>query len=145
VAATARSHGNAAGEGVAFGGMIESLDLDAAGLRSDEADLAARVEALAIRLEGALPGRTRVRRRSKRWVFGPKQVTEIDVSVGDTAYLLGFDGRRVSYERALAVRGIRIKREAMGARDWLAALEDQLRAEAQQSAEARAALERLLA
>ena len=124
--------------------MIESFDLDAAGLRSDDGDLAARVTALAIRLEGALPDRTRVRRRSKPWPFGAKQVTEIEVSLGDAVYLLGFDGRRVSCERALTVRGVQIKRDAMGAREWLAALEGQLRDEAQQSADARAALERLL-
>src|SRR3954451_10445244 len=102
----ARCRGGAAGEGVAFFAMIESLDLDAAGLRSDDADLAARVAALAVRLEGALPNRTRVRRRSRRWLFGAKQVTEIEVSLVDTAYLLAFDGRQISCERALIVRGV---------------------------------------
>ena len=124
--------------------MIESFDLDAAGLRSDEADLAARVAALAARLEGALPDRTQVRRRSRRWRSGDGRVSDIRVSFGETDYVLGFDGRNVACERARTVRGVQIKREPLAVRDWLRALEDDLREEAQQSAEARAALERLL-
>jgi hypothetical protein len=126
--------------------LDESFDFDlaAAGLRADGADEMAAVEALARKLEGALPGRCRVGRRSVRLLSRDKRVEAIDVDLGDWTYALRSDGRNVVAERGQAVRGVTIKREPLALGDWIRSLAAHLNALAQTSAEARAALERLL-
>jgi hypothetical protein len=121
-----------------------SFDLDAAGLRADSADVAAYVEALARKLELSLPAQTVVERRSKRLLSREKVVESIEVHLGDFRYRLSVDGRRVQASRAKAVRDVTIKTDALELDDWMRALADDLRARADESAEARAALERLV-
>jgi hypothetical protein len=120
------------------------FDLDAAGLRADGADLGAGLEVLATKLETALPGRTSVRRRAKRLLSREKVVEAIEVRLGDWRYALRLDGSRAEAAREQEVRGVVIKREGLALGDWLAALTGELRAEAATSAEARAALDRLV-
>jgi hypothetical protein len=121
-----------------------SFDLDAAGLRADHADMRAYVEALAHKLELALPSMTTVERRSKRFMSREKVVEGIQVALGDQRYALRIDGTRVQCSRAKAVRDVTIKTEPLEVDDWVRALAADLQARAAQSAEARAALERLV-
>jgi hypothetical protein len=121
-----------------------SFDLDAAGLRADHADMAAYVEALAHKLELALPAQTTVERRAKRFLSREKVVESIRVELGEHRYLLRADGHRVEAARAKAVRDVTIKTEPLEVDDWVRALAGELQARAAQSAEARAALERLV-
>lgn len=126
-------------------GDEDTFDLAAAGLRLDGADLASSVEALAAKLEQALPGQARVERRGGGLLGrGVKRVRFVRVELGTAAYLLGVDGARVEGFRERQVGGISIKREPLGADEWIAALTADLRAEAERSAHARAALEELL-
>jgi hypothetical protein len=122
----------------------DSFDLDAAGLRADGADLDAYVEVLARKLEDALPAETDVRRRSKGLLSRTKLVEAIEVVLGDNRYELRRHGRRVEATRAKQVRGVVIKREPLELRDWVDGLTGELREQASGSAEARAALERLV-
>jgi hypothetical protein len=136
------------GAQVAGGGQPrdESFDLAAAGLRSDGADLATSIEVLAAKLEQALPGQARVE-RSGGGLFGrgEKRVRAVRVELGSAAYLLGVEGGRIEgCCRERQVGGISIKREPLRPEEWLAALTADLRAEAERSAHARAALEELL-
>ena len=103
----------------------DSFDLAAAGLRGDGSELMISVEVLAAKLEQALPGQARV-------------------ELGTAAYLLGVEGGRVEGFRERQVGGISIKREPLTPDAWIAALTADLRAEAERSAHARAALEELL-
>jgi hypothetical protein len=119
----------------------DSFDLDAAGLRADGADLAAYVEVLARKLEDALPGQTEVRRRSKGFLSREKVVDTIEVRLGEYRYTLHRDGRGT---RAKEVRGVVIKREDIALEAWVGGLAGELRELAAGSAEARAALERLV-
>jgi hypothetical protein len=119
----------------------DSFDLDAAGLRADGADLAAYVEVLARKLEDALPGQTQVRRRSKGFLSREKVVDTIEVTLGEFRYTLQRDGR---CSRAKEVRGVVIKREELAIEAWVGGLAGELRELASGSAEARAALERLV-
>jgi hypothetical protein len=121
-----------------------SFDLDAAGLRADSSDMKAYVEALAHKLELALPAQTTVDRRSKRFMSREKVVETIQVNLGDFRYDLRADGHRVQCSRAKAVRDVTIKTEPLGVEEWVRALAADLQARAAQSAEARAALERLV-
>ncbi len=126
----------------------ESFDLSAAGLRADGADLRISVEVLAAKLESSLPGHTRVERRGGGLLGrGEKRVRQIQVdlgSAGGTRYELSIDGDRVEGFRERKSGGIAIKREPLDPDAWIAALTDELRAEAERSAEARAALEGLV-
>ena len=117
------------------------FDLDAAGLRADSADLKTYIEVLARKFESALPTHTVVERRSKRMLSREKVVESISVTLGDFLYELRSNGQA---SRAKAVRGVTIKTEPLALDDWVQALADDLSARADESAEARAALERLV-
>lgn len=121
-----------------------SFDLDAAGLRADNADLATSIQALARKLEDALPDATTVRRRAKRLFGGSKAVTNIEVQLDATRYSLNIDGSDITAHRRQAVHGVVIKREELELAEWINALTSHLREEAVDSAQARDALERLL-
>jgi hypothetical protein len=121
-----------------------TFDLDAAGLRADGPELVAAVEVLARKLEISLPRATTVRRRPKRLFSKDKVVAAIEVRLGATRYVLELDGERIVADRAQEVRGVVIKREPLDVADWIGALAGELRDQAVDSAEARAALERLV-
>jgi hypothetical protein len=121
-----------------------SFDLDAAGLRVDTADVAAYVEALAHKLEIALPGQTTVQRRAKKFLSREKVVESIQVQLGDHSYALRAHGHRVEASRGKSVRNVTIRNEPLELDDWVRALAGDLRARAAESAEARAALDRLV-
>ena len=123
----------------------DSFDLAAAGLRGDGADLAISVEVLASKLEQALPGVARVERRGGGLLGrGEKRVRRVQVELGSCCYELAVDGARVEGFRERQSGGIAIKRETLDPNAWIAALTADLRTEADRSAEARTALERLL-
>jgi hypothetical protein len=119
------------------------FELDAAGLRADGTELASGIEVLAAKLEGALPAQTVVRRRAKRLLSREKVVEAIEVRLGDWRYALRVEDGRPDAAREQQVRGVVIKREPLEVGAWVAALTRELRAEAESSAEARAALDRL--
>jgi hypothetical protein len=126
----------------------ETFDLSAACLRADGTDLRISVEVLASKLESSLPGRTRVERRGGGLLGrGEKHVRQIQVELGSgsgTRYQLEIDGDRVEGFRERKSGGIAIKREPLDPDQWITALTEELQAEAQRSAEARAALEGLV-
>ncbi len=123
----------------------ETFDLAAAGLRGDGAEVAGSVEVLASKLEQALPGRAHVERHGGGLLGrGAKRVRQVRVELGSTCYQLAVDGDRVEGFRERQVGGISIKREPLDPEEWIAALTANLRAEADRSADARTALERLL-
>lgn len=123
----------------------DDFDLTAAGLRADGSDLRVSVEVLASKLEGSLPTRTRVERRGGGLLGrGEKHVRRVEVSLGESTYELTVEGDLVQGSRERKVGGIAIKREQLDAGRWVSELAAQLREEAERSAEARAALERLM-
>jgi hypothetical protein len=123
---------------------LPSFDLDAAGLRADGRDLTAGVDVLAVKLEAALPSQCHVERRSRSLFNREKVVEAIEVRLGEARYSLRLHRGRVETSRDKEVRGVVIKREALGLAEWVAGLEADLREQAETSAAARAALERLV-
>jgi hypothetical protein len=123
----------------------EDFDLIAAGIRSDGSDLRISIEALAAKLEAALPGQTRVT-RSGGGLFGRgrRGVRAIAVSIGDCRYELTVSPSGLEGERTREVGGIAIKHETLAAAEWVTSLTDALRERSQESAAARSALEELL-
>jgi hypothetical protein len=119
------------------------LDLLAASLRADATDTAAFLEALAARLESALPGQVEVQRKGGLF-GGGKRVRRIAVRLGDSHYEIEGDGGPPTARRRTVVRGIALKSEALPVDAWIDALSADLLALAQTSERGRAALERLL-
>jgi hypothetical protein len=66
------------------------------------------------------------------------------VTLGEHRYVLKVNGARVAATRAKEVRDITIKTEPLELDAWVRALGNELSARAAESAEARAALERLV-
>jgi hypothetical protein len=123
----------------------QDFDLSAAGLRADGTDLRISVEVLASKLEETLPGRARVERRGGGLLGRrPKRVRAVRVELGGNDYRLTVTGERVEGFRERQVGGISIKREQLAPDEWVAALAADLRTEAERSAQARTALQRLL-
>jgi hypothetical protein len=120
-----------------------SFDMVAAGLRADAADLDAFVEALAVKLEGALPGRVTIARQGGLFSRS-KRVREISVDMGECRYSLVSNAGHLETTRRNEVRGIAIKSERLELDDWIAGLSRELGASARESADGRQALERLL-
>jgi hypothetical protein len=121
------------------------FDLSAAGLRADGEDLRVSLEVLAGKLEQSLPERTHVERSGGGLLGrGAKHVRLVRVELGGMRYRLAIDGERVESFREREVGGISIKREPLDPQAWLEALTEDLRAEAERSAQAREALARLL-
>jgi hypothetical protein len=119
------------------------LDLLAASLRADATDTAAFLEALATRLEAALPGQVEVQRKGG-FFGGGKRVRRIAVRLGDSHYEIEAEGGTPVARRRNVVRGIALKSEDLDVDAWIEALSAELLALAQTSERGRAALERLL-
>jgi len=125
--------------------VAEAPDIDAlaASLRADASDTAAFLEALATRLEGALPGQVDVDRKGRRF-GGAKRVRRIAVRIGDAHYEIEGDGGALTARRRNVVRGIALKSEDLGVDAWIDGLSADLLELAQSSERGRVALERLI-
>lgn len=120
------------------------VEMLAASLRADSTDLKAFLEALAAKLEGALPDQTQVTRHSS--LFSREHpVKEIMVVLGDSQYRLARERQGpLMVARAKVVRGIVLKTEQIPLEQWIEELAEGLAQEAARSAQSRAALERFL-
>jgi hypothetical protein len=117
---------------------MAEFDLVAASLRADAADLDAFVEALAVRLEGALPGQVEVER--KGGLLGAnKRVRRIEVTLGDQRFEAEVDRGRVTWRRRSVVRGIALKTQELDLDAWIDALSRDLVEEGERSERGRAA------
>lgn len=123
----------------------DDLDLPAAALRADEAELAVSVDVLAAKLEQALPGIASVERhkvggfRSKR-----REVRRIAVALGDEQFELLRENQRIQYTRHKVVRGITLSRQELGMAEWIAEIVSGVTQSAQGSEQDRLALQELL-
>ncbi len=121
------------------------IDLAAASGRVDRVDTQAMLDALAVRLEEALPRAVRVKRRrvggfrSKR-----TEVEQITVELGDQRYELTQAGAGLACVRAKVVRGITLKRDELPTEAWVRELVDEVVRSASVSEQTRIALEGLV-
>jgi hypothetical protein len=119
------------------------IDLVTASLRADTSDLRAFVEALAAKLEQAVPGGVSVERR-REGMFGPKRVRRIAVDAGSRRLELRAGDASIQTACARLSGGIVLKREELSTDEWLRALGESLAEQARSSQTTRQALERLL-
>jgi hypothetical protein len=120
------------------------FDLVAASLRADTTDLSAFVEALAVKLEGALPDSVKVDRKGGGLLSREKRVRRISIGMDEARYDLERVGESIQTSRCNEVRGIVIKSERLGLDEWIDALSRELTQRAQQSERSMLALQRLL-
>jgi len=122
----------------------QDIDLMLASLRADAGDAHAFLQALATKLEGALPDKITVARHGGLFAR-EKPVTRIDVDLGDNRYSIAEQGHgSLQAQKTKIVRGIALKSEALDVNGWIGALAVDLAALAESSSHAREALEKLL-
>jgi hypothetical protein len=123
----------------------EDLDLSAAGLRADGAELAVSVDVLASKLEQALPQIVAVERhkvggfRSKR-----REVQRIALPLGEEQFELRRVAAGFQCTRHKVVRGITLSRQELSLTDWINEIVSGLARSAEVNQENRIALEGLL-
>ncbi|MFF0190159.1 hypothetical protein [Streptomyces sp. NPDC005244] len=124
------------------------VELLAAALRRDSADLNLYARVLTEKLADSLPpGAVRVERGrtvADRLTGRAGTVTELDVTLGDQRLALRTDRGRVTGEIRHEVRGIVLSRRPVALDEWLHVLARSLADAAASDARARAALERFL-
>jgi hypothetical protein len=120
-----------------------TFDLLAASIRADTADLGLFLDVLATKFEAALPGMVEVRRDGG--LFRRQHpVRAVTVSLGDHRYELHRHGHRLRACVALQARGITLRTDEKPLDEWIDVLSRELADYARVSADARAALSRLL-
>jgi hypothetical protein len=119
------------------------LDLIAASLRADLADIDTFVEGLATKLEQAIPGAVDVQ-RARNGFRGPKAVVRIAVNAGGDRLELRREHGQLVAIRARVSGGIVLKTEELDLDRWLEVLTETLATQAGRSEQTRQALERLL-
>lgn len=95
------------------------LDLHAAFMRRADADQPAFIEALAVRLEQALPGRVRVERKKDGLFSKSAHVRAIGVDTGDAQYVLEQEHGALRAGRTHGTHGVVLKRETLTVAQWL--------------------------
>jgi hypothetical protein len=124
------------------------VELLAAALRQDSADLDIYAKVLSVNLVESLPkGAVQVERKrsmSDRMAGREGTVTSLDVAIGDVRLGLRLDRGRTVGEICKEVRGVVLSRQQVGLDEWIAALAKGLSESAASSAKAREALQRYL-
>ena len=124
------------------------VELLAAALRQDSADLDIYAKVLSVNLVESLPkGAVQVERKrsmSDRVAGREGTVTSLDVAIGDVRLGLRLDRGRTIGEICKEVRGVVLSRQQVGLDEWIAALARGLADSAASSARAREALQRYL-
>ncbi len=137
---------SAAGGGDVDRGM--DVELLAAALRRDTADLDLYAKVLSVTLADSLPaGAVQVERKrtmADRMAGREGAVTNIDVALGEQRLGLRMDRGRMTGEVCKEVRGIVLSRQQVGLDEWINTLARALAETAASSARAREALERFL-
>ncbi|QQE79008.1 hypothetical protein [Alicyclobacillus sp. SO9] len=121
-----------------------SFDLSAAQWRRSVQDEHTFVEALAVRLEQALPELVTVTRHFTLF-SKDRRVHTISVRLGNADYeLVQEKGRGIQTKKGKVVRGVRLKSDEIPFSEWLAELSKDLEAHAQMHEETRETMEHFL-
>jgi hypothetical protein len=126
-----------------------SLELVAAALRADSADVAVYARVLTDSLGESLPAGCvsvdRERTMADRMRGRPGEVSKITVRLGDQVMTLGMQRGQPAAEICREVRGVILSRQPVKMHEWAAALARALVTHAEQNAQAAQALRRLVA
>ncbi|WP_234434109.1 hypothetical protein [Streptomyces sp. NRRL F-5126] len=130
------------------GGPGASVELLAAALRRDAADLDVYAQVLSGSLAEALPpGAVELERKrsvADRMAGREGRIQRAEVTLGDDRLVLTMAHGRVAAEVVKVVRGVALSRTPVEMDDWARRLAEAITARARSDARARAALERLV-
>ena len=125
-----------------------SLEMVTAALRMDSADVAVYARVLSKSLSEALPPEyvtvERERSMSDRMKGRPGEISKVAIRLGDQLMTLAVKNGRPSAEICREVRGVVLSRQAVPLQQWAGALASALVVHAESSAQAAAALRRLV-
>ena len=125
-----------------------SLEMVTAALRMDSADAAIYASVLTKSLSEALPPDyvtvERERSMSDRMKGRPGEISKVEVRLGDQVMTLAVKNGRPVAEICREVRGVVLSRQAVPVQQWANALANALMVHAESSAQAAAALRRLV-
>jgi len=114
----------------------DEFDLEAAVLRRSQVDLRAFMEALAVRLEGALPQQVSVERRRDGLLSKTSHVAGIEVRTEKAIYTLTLLKGVLTATRAKVVRDVVISTSSVTAAVWLGEVRAEISSLAQKSGDA---------
>ena len=114
----------------------DEFDLNAAWLRRSQGDLRAFMEAFAVRLEGALPGRVVVERHRDGLLSKTSHVAKITLQGEKAVYEIANGKTGISAQRTKTVRGVAISSTQLPVPEWLGEVRDEVRRLADQHAAA---------
>jgi hypothetical protein len=124
---------------------VSELDLAAAEARADRTDVRAMIEALAVRLEEALPRMAAVKRHRVGGLLSRQtEVERIEVDLDEHRFELAQTRGGFRCTRHTLVRGIALKHEELPVADWVRALVAEVTRAAALGEQARIALEGLV-
>ena len=98
------------------------FDLNAAWLRRANGDMKAFMQALAVRLEDALPGRVEVERKRDGFFSRESHAVRIAVAFDSSLYTLVLEHGRLCARRAKIIHGVSLSSDEIAVPDWFAAL-----------------------
>ena len=107
---------------LAVDGFPNDFDVSAAWFRKAQGDLKAFMEAFAVRLEGALPGRVSVERKKDSLFAKTSHAEKVVVEAQNHVYVLALQKSRLSAHRSKIVHGVTLSTEPMNVPEWLGAL-----------------------
>jgi hypothetical protein len=110
---------------------LDDFDMLAAQLRRSQTDLGAFMEAFAARMEGALPGKVKVERRSNGLFSNASHVARVAIDADRAVYDLSMVKGTVVASRAKVVRGVRLSSTDLPVGAWLAEVRAAVEAHAQ--------------
>lgn len=121
-------------------GLPSDFDLNAAWLRKAQGDLKAFMEAFAVRLEGAIPGRVAVERAKDGFFSKSSHATKITVDGHEHVYVIDLQKSGLKSHRSKVVHGVALSTEHMDVPAWLAALHNDIQALAEHAGNAQSVL-----
>jgi len=98
------------------------FDMNAAWLRRANGDMKAFMQALAVRLEDALPDRVEVERKRDGFFSRESHAVRIAVAFDSCLYTLLLEHGRLHARRAKIVHGVSLSSDDITVPDWFAAL-----------------------
>jgi hypothetical protein len=114
----------------------DDFDVEAAWLRRSQGDLRAFMEALAVRLEGALPRHVSVERRRDGLLSKTSHVACVELSTDRSVHRVALNKGVLAASRAKVVRGVVISTAPISVAEWLAEVRAEVRALAEQAGDA---------
>jgi hypothetical protein len=120
------------------------FDLNAAWLRRANGDMKAFMQALAVRLKGALPDRVQVERKRDGFFSRESHAVRIAVAFDTCLYTLILEHGQLTARRAKIVHGVSLSTDEITVPDWFVALNREVGVIGQEAGDAHSVIHEFL-